>query len=175
MHELEMEYIQVLNTNSDTNSDSELQNHHPNFTGKYTKPSKAKNQILRLPADKEPPLETLDSNFTSFGPSNPSTERHSKIVGKKALNPQPPARDASSQDKQPTGGKLSKIKSDPRLRINANLAHKQQRSALRSAKGKSYNQFASPKNATEVAKQESEVHKAKSGILYNRHQPSLLQ
>lgn len=43
MHELEMEYIQVLNTNSDTNSDSELQNLHPNFIGKYTKPSKAKN------------------------------------------------------------------------------------------------------------------------------------
>ena len=82
MRELEMEYMQVLSdcdsvNNSAANSDAGMNNSNPNAVKKCKSsiPSKTKSSTLHLKPEKEPPLESVDSNFTSFGaPSVPSTE-----------------------------------------------------------------------------------------------------
>ena len=101
-----MEYLQVLNTNSDADSDSELQNQHPNVGKKHKQPlpNRAK-ETLSLRPENEPPLEALDSNFTSFGPTDPSADQ-TKVAGKKPLALSQLPRGAQSQEKHPDSGTL---------------------------------------------------------------------
>ena len=117
IEELEMDYIQVLSDcNSDSNSENDQQNRHPNLSKKYKKtlPTKTKSHTLQMFPDKEPQLESMDSNFTSFGQPNPSIEQPRKNISQNIKT----QRATQSQEKQIGKGLISKIKSNPKLHID---------------------------------------------------------